>query len=238
MDIRNISPYSDEEFNPLSSLIPKGFQSYISIRHDNAQTEDEKELEIDWEIFTKNLISFTTTSDDCFYALWNGYGIDFKENQAELFVKLNEEAKQVPLPADQSRYLPFPLPRQYTLFRETLLDSLNLNFNDPDWHGRQRPNWAWPSDRSWIYFNEIDFEVTLLAGSEELISAIEQNPLYKTERFSPETLIRDIYLVAPWRMPDISDLEKAGRHHNSLRSRLSTAIILLGFRISGSDRMS
>jgi hypothetical protein len=232
---KNLSPDSDDEFTPLSTLIPKGFQSYISIRHDNALFEEDSGSTIDWEIFTKNLISFTTTPDDCFYALWNGYGMNFLENQAELFVRLNAEHTPVPLRKDEIRYLEFPLQREYLLFQGKLLESLNLNFNDPLWHGRARPNWAWPTDKSWIYFNEIDFEVTLLAGSEELISAIERNPLYKTERFRPETPIKDIYLVAPWNMPDISDWEEASTHHNSLRSRLSRVIISLGFWISDSD---
>ena len=118
-------------------------------------------------------------------------------------------------------------------FRGKLLESLNLNYNDPLWRGRERPNYAWPSDKSWVYFNEIDFEVTLLGGSEELISAIERNPLYKTERFLPETLIRDIYLVAPWNVPDISEFDQDKRRHFSLRSRLSSAIISFGFRIGG-----
>jgi hypothetical protein len=230
---KNLTPYDWEIFNPLSSQIPKGFESYISIRHDNALCEEDKGLDIDWEIFTKNLIPFTTTPDDCFYALWNGYGNSFEENQAELFAKLDANKNVVPISANEIRYLEFPLQRQYMLFQGKLLDSLNLNYNEPLWHGRDRPNYAWPSDKSWIYFNEIDFEVTLLGGSEELISAIEQNPLYKTERFLPETLIKDIYLVAPWNMPDISEFDQNRRRHISLRSRLSSAIISFGFRVRG-----
>jgi hypothetical protein len=230
---KNLTLDDWDVFNPLSSLIPKGFESYISIRHDNALCEKDKGSYIDWEIFTKNLMPFTTTPDDCFYALWNGYGCNFEENQAELFVTLDENKKEVPLSAKEIRYLEFPLQRDYMLFQGKLLESINLNYNDPLWCGRERPNFAWPSDKTWIYFNEIDFEVTLLGGSEELISAIERNPLYKTERFLPETPIRDIYLVAPWNMPDISILKGDTRHHISLRSRLSSAIISFGIRVGG-----
>lgn len=217
-----LDPCDSEKSNQLSIFIPKEFESYLAIRHDNALTEEDAGVEIDWEIFTKNLLPFTSTQDDCFFGLWDGYGIHFKESQAELFERIE---------SDQVNFLEFPYQRNFYLFNGTLLDSLNLNFNDPGWMSRVRPNISWPADKSWIYFNEIDFEITLLGGSEELISSIESNPLYKTERFLPETLIRDIYLVAPWNEPDLSTINGYEWEPSSIRSKLSNFVISLGFRI-------
>jgi hypothetical protein len=231
----NIDESKWERENPLSIFIPKGFESYIAIRHDNARIESEAGLEIDWEIFTKKLLPFTSTPEDCYYGLWEGYGNDYQENHAELFIRTLENGEVERLDRREINTLKFPDGRNFMIFKGKLLDSLNLEFNVPAWMRGTRPNIAWPSDRSWLYFNEIDFEVTLLGGSEKLISSIEHSDLYKTERFLPETLIRDIYLVPPWRYEEIINSLEEGVRRQSLRMKISGLLMNLGFWLRGCD---
>ena len=43
-------------------------------------------------------------------------------------------------------------------------------------HFPQSPNILWPEDRSWVMVTEIDFDSTVVAGSQELIAALVQDP--------------------------------------------------------------
>lgn len=231
----NLDEFSWEGQDPLSIFIPKGFESYIAIRHDNAVVESEAGIEIDWEIFTKKLLPFTSTPEDCYYGLWEGYGNDYQGHHSELFKKNLGEGKETILDYQDINSLSFPFGRNFFVFKGRLLDSLNLEFNDPIWMSRSRPNIAWPSDRSWIYFNEIDFEVTLLAGSRELIASIENSDLYKTERFLPETLVHDIYIAPPWRFEEIKNALEAQVSRRTLRQQIAGYLISFGFWLRRSD---
>lgn len=231
----NLDEFSWEGQDSLSTFIPKGFESYIAIRHDNAVVESEEGIEIDWEIFTKKLLPFTSTPEDCYYGLWEGYGNEYLVRHSELFKKNFGEGKEKILDYREVNFLSFPFGRNLFLFKGKLLDSLNLEFNDPNWMSRTRPNIAWPSDKNWIYFNEIDFEVTLLAGSEELIASIESSDLYKTERFLPETLVKDIYIAPPWRFEEIKNVLDAQVSRRSLRKQISGYLVSFAFWLMGSD---
>ena len=110
---------------------------------------------------------------------------------------------------------------------------LNINFNDPYGYPFMRPNLAWPSDRSWMFLNEIDFEVALIGGSELLITAIEKSPLYKTERFTPETLVKDIFLVSPWNSGERSLPPPYVTKGMWLRHRLADRLESLSWKIRG-----
>ncbi len=57
----------------------------------------------------------------------------------------------------------------------------------------ERPNLMWPRDKSWFISNEIDYDVTLVGGSEEMICEIENFPHFITERFDPAVPNYGIY---------------------------------------------
>jgi len=57
----------------------------------------------------------------------------------------------------------------------------------------ERPNLMWPKDKSWFISNEIDYDVTLVGGSEEMIREIENFPYFITERFDPAVPNYGIY---------------------------------------------
>ena len=79
----------------------------------------------------------------------------------------------------------FKLPnRDYLLMRGPLSEAAKIGWTFSESFQPQPPNLLWPSDRSWILANEIDFNVTLIGGSESLISAILNSSALIAERFN------------------------------------------------------
>ena len=64
-----------------------------------------------------------------------------------------------------------------------LIETLKIGHVRMGWFQPQSPNLLWPSDRSWILVTEIDYDVTLIAGSEKLIEAILSTDSLTSERF-------------------------------------------------------
>lgn len=92
------------------------------------------------------------------YGLWNGFGA-------------SQSGPTLALPG-----------RDYHLFTGplTVIDR---------WAGiefPQSPNLMWPDDRSWFLATEIDWDFTLVGGSEFLIATIEAEPGLETVRVQPE----------------------------------------------------
>ena len=76
----------------------------------------------------------------------------------------------------------FELPgRSYFLFTGPLTAEDNWGVDG----FTQSPNLIWPDDRSWFVATEIDWDSTLIAGSEHLVAAIEGVPGLETVRVQP-----------------------------------------------------
>ena len=204
-------------------VIPKGFESYLLIQHTH---------EGDWmgnlgsESLTKLLAvlsEFTSTPEDCYHAMWEGFGwtnsggvaymvpskYAFFRNfrfrflghlRFHLFGRRRIVRGQTIL-ATPPNSLPdgiidtprYTLPnRGYLLMRGPIEESNKLGWFSGEFLHRQSPNILWPADRNWILASEIDFTVTLLAGSEQLISAIENLKFFATQRFNVTDAIADL----------------------------------------------
>ena len=105
----------------------------------------------------------TNTPDSCGFGLWDGFG----------FLSETQRAG-VSITAPHRRWL------LYGGAVEQLADS----FDDSSFD--QSANLAWPEDRSWCLATEIDGECTLVSGSEELISAIRDEPGLEVQTVRPE----------------------------------------------------
>ncbi len=78
----------------------------------------------------------------------------------------------------------FNLPnRAYLLMRGTLAEAKNIGWIFSESFHSQSPNLLWPSDRAWILATEIDFNVTLIGGSESLIASILDISSLTSQRF-------------------------------------------------------
>lgn len=135
------------------------------------------------------LSAHTATGLECFYALWEGYAwiaaghaepeFEMREDRLTPEQEAAQQAweQRVKRPAFDSRVLAGPRlelsGRGYLLFGGVLQE-----LRRPPWRGfhpfagEQSPNLIWPSDQSWCVVTDIDFDSTLLGGSEALIDAV------------------------------------------------------------------
>ena len=190
-------------------VIPQGFESYVLIRHtDEGDIQGALGPET-LKTLLAVLSKFTTVQEDCFYAMWKGYGWGhrgvpltavrgsrlqrfFQEfilrygshPRRKRFVPPREHSDLHTLPDGILNSELFKLPsREYLLAKGPLIEALKIGHVGMGWFQPQSPNLLWPSDRSWILVTEIDYDVTLIAGSEKLIEAILSTDSLTSERF-------------------------------------------------------
>ena len=108
--------------------------------------------------------SFTSTPDDCWFAVWDGWNVNL------------EIPAGLPL---------FALPhRAYGLLRGALSDltgweeTLHTSLNAP-------PAFAWPSDRSWCFASDVDPHYAGVGASEAAVRALLAAPGLDAVRAEP-----------------------------------------------------
>ncbi len=134
----------------------------------------------------------TSTADDCYFALWEGWG--GLESYGWVVGDPVVPGRQV---GGQTRHvfsageLSSPrlcLPgRDYVLLAGPLDDSLRIgSWIGADWFSPQSPNLFWPANRAWCVASEIDFDSTLVGGSAGLIEAVLESPELETFAVQPD----------------------------------------------------
>jgi hypothetical protein len=130
-----------------------------------------------------DVLAPATGGQDCFHALWEGWG--WVDGSGVIAFSFSDdggiESAPAPEPGVSANVWALPrlrLPhRDYLLFRGPLQAALEMG-----WQGSslgfepQSPSLLWPADHSWCVSTEIDFDSTLVGGSEDLISAILTAP--------------------------------------------------------------
>jgi hypothetical protein len=115
----------------------------------------------------------------CFHALWEGWG--WVDGAGVKVVCAGDGRPVEPAPALQPGVsaevwaLPrLRLPhRDYLLFRGPLRAALDMGWQgSPGGFEPQSPSLFWPADHSWCVSTEVDFDSTLVAGSEDLVNAV------------------------------------------------------------------
>lgn len=113
----------------------------------------------------------TTTAQDCWFCVWDGYGWD---NTVAYSVSTDPnvatESYRLPdvVPAEVRHGPRVRLPdRDYLLYTGPVEDA--LAFVDSQ---EQTPNLWWPADRAWCVASEIDLAWTYLAGPTDLINQV------------------------------------------------------------------
>ena len=189
-----------------ANLGPSGFAAYARVLHGwgvNAagSKEDRWEGHLDDPLLIalcQDLALHTTTSDDCFFGLWDGYGDLYGGESAQF---LTAFAGPVPWPARPFRK-PRPKESPPPAFPASVLDGPKVDdhyllfggklseagdWGAADWgHGIRRavnsPNLMWPADRAWFVTTNIDRTWTGIGGSTELIDDLLRDPRLEVVR--------------------------------------------------------
>lgn len=204
-------------------VIPKGFESYVLVHHtgpgDHPGGLGNESLGMLIEI----LSNFTITPEECFLALWDGYGWMHRGSVATYkpprHPKLYKFFRPISIRIGARRFrrriwtqaqsldhleshtLPegimksdrFKLPnREYLLMRGPLSEARKIGWIFSESFQPQSPNLLWPRDRGWILAAEIDFNVTLIGGSESLVATILNNASFNAERFKVTDTIEQL----------------------------------------------
>lgn len=170
-------PWDDQYIACLGVFIPVGFESYLTIRHDNSDPDLGSVSSLNFERLTLMLRDFTEKPNECFVGIWNGLGWGFEELYSDLFKSFSKGK-------DFNQFFKLPN-RDYYLLQCEILESLKIGQIVFGYLDFEKPNLMWPRDKSWFVSNEIDYDVTLIGGSEEMIREIENYPYFVTERFDP-----------------------------------------------------
>ncbi len=209
LDSWNSLPFS------VGICIPSGFESYVLVRHTGADGGLNEVRSTSLTTLLDTLVDFSSTPENCFHALWEGYGwlhpgafavyiprnpsIIFRIIQRQPFRYLSirntmrkhrhRNLSDYALPANTlpkgiMEFERFQLPnRNYLLMQGAIKEALHIGFEIHDHFNFQSPNLIWPEDKSWIFVNEIDFNATLIGGSQELIQRIVQRSELTSEVF-------------------------------------------------------
>lgn len=176
----SLKPYEDS--HTFAQYMPDKFEAYISFQHYFEPGDTTDVNDTDMNALIVPLQKFTSTPEKAYIGVWEGYGWDFEAN-FNLKKRLDDACK-----IDQPN-------RKYNLI-ESSVPNISA-FGDYS-HGHfwaQFPNMIWPEDRSWYVFQEIDFDITLIGGSEELIREIEQCGHYLTNRFTLDEYMGNRFLA-------------------------------------------
>ena len=105
-------------------------------------------------LFVTLLGQHTSTSESCWFAVWEGYG--------DLEIPRRDAAK-------------FSVPNRDMLLLHGRLQDALQTLNEIGW-SYLGPNLWWPEDRAWFVATEIDFNWTYVGGTRDCIQSILDDP--------------------------------------------------------------
>lgn len=123
----------------------------------------------------------TTTPDDVWFALWNGFG-QLNDGGSSWLVASDggetvESAPALLTAAERgAATLSMPMGRDYLVFRGPLSAIAPLT-QQGVWE--QSPNLWWPADRAWCVATEIDFDSTLVSCSLSVATDLLNDPRFE-----------------------------------------------------------
>lgn len=188
-----------EPWARLCSIGPSGFAQYGRLFHplrdgDEGNPDDLLNIEGHLEDAPLRRLAgilgrHTSTPEDCFFGLWEGFG-DLHGSPAVGFFTSRGRAPHIP-PAFPPEVMTGPrveIPaRRYLLFRGPLAEAGDWGAADlVPGHPRtlNSPNLMWPADHAWFAATEIDLPWTGVGGSVALLDELVADPLLEVELVS------------------------------------------------------
>ena len=144
------------------------------------------------------LAGHTTTPDECWFAVWNGWG--WQHPGAHFVTRATPIGQPAPpvKHATSDRQLDltgpqFSLPgRAYHLFTGPIDTALHIgHWVTADWFDPQSPSIFWPTDHAWCVATEIDYDSTLVGGTRELVIDITNSPHLESLPIAPDAPYQD-----------------------------------------------
>ena len=184
----------DEPWVQLCCLGPSGFEHYGRLFHPlqpgGVETDPEDLVNVEGDLEESHLrrlvgvlARHTGTSDDCFFALWEGFGMIHGSPS----VGVGDPEIQIP-PSFPPEVMAGPrvaIPnRRYLLIRGALRDVGDWGSADllPGQPRRiNSPNLVWPADQAWLVATEIDQPWTGVGGSAALLEDLLADPVLDVE---------------------------------------------------------
>lgn len=217
---------ADWSTHTVAAHVPAGFEAYTLVRQARG---DDRNPDVDLQarsIVVGILAANTTTPEDCFHAVWDGYGwlhvgstfvleaeskppgarrlrpAPFRA-RAGWALHRGPQPTTAPNPAqtlpDEAFAAPrFELPnRSYLLLRGALSESLKLGHVVGEYLFTQEPDLLWPADHSWVSVTDTDFDATIIGGSTALQCALLANRELVTQAVDLDVPIAALG-ITPW----------------------------------------
>ncbi|MDV6270672.1 hypothetical protein [Rhodococcus globerulus] len=174
----------DMPWYQLSVKGPGGFPAYARLRFlpdtpfEGEKTPDAGFVESWYERNTESeqftvvleiLSGYTSTPDDCYFCLWDGWGCEV----------IGDDIPMVKIPN-----------RDYWLFRGALTDwdewGPDAQFS-PRGASDADPAFIWPADHAWCVANDVDPDFAVIAGPTEAIQLLIADPRIDAVTVAPYT---------------------------------------------------
>jgi hypothetical protein len=154
----------------VGSVVPERYPAYGRLVH-SARGPDEPPRdgsleEHECRILAEALAGFTTTPEQCWFCLWDGWGVGLP-------------APDAGLPRVRNQY------RNYFLFTGPVASATSFRgVTRAEWDPElafpwfQSPSLWWPEDRAWCVGTEIDGYSTYVAGRSDCLDALIHDPRF------------------------------------------------------------
>ena len=161
------------------------------------------------------LARHTTTSQSCYFAVWEGWGWLQKESSSTsgnvgIFAGLPTSVTSYyapdgvlpdvrpPQPAPAEWQLDangptFSLPgRNYYLFEDHIDAAVRIgHWANADHFSPQSPSFFWPADHTWCAATEVDYDSTIIGGTRELIDQLCASQKLEVLQIAPDAPYED-----------------------------------------------
>ena len=174
-------------FGTVGGLVPHGYERYLLLDY---RAEEHPGFDGVSRLFGQLaglLAEHTSTADDCWFAIWEGYGFttwatmlagapgDDRERQEldreRRRLREDDARRKESIRAALSVLPAFDLPaRRYYLVHGGVTAASKIE--RPDGSSSQPPDLWWPEDRRWFVAGDTDLDWCYIAGSEQLVSTV------------------------------------------------------------------
>jgi hypothetical protein len=174
-------------FGTVGGLVPQGYERYLLLDYRGDEPRGWDGVCRLYAQLAPVLARHTSTPDECWFAIWEGYGFETSMTLLAAVARDDEERRELERERQRLRAadarrnnsirtalhrLPsFDLPnRRYYLVRGPVAAAARIE--RPDGRLPQPPDLWWPEDRRWFVGGDTDLDWCYIAGSGRLVSAV------------------------------------------------------------------